>query len=59
MKPVRKSALDVFLEHLDVCDQCREHPFALCRTGYELIRKSSEEDAIAGAHRIFGLEPPR
>lgn len=25
--------------HLDVCKQCREHPFALCRQGAELLKE--------------------
>jgi hypothetical protein len=30
-------AADNFHAHLDVCEQCREHPFDLCRTGADLL----------------------
>ena len=26
-----------FHDHLDVCKQCREHPFALCAAGEKLL----------------------
>jgi hypothetical protein len=29
---------DEFHAHLDVCDQCQDHPFSLCATGASLIR---------------------
>lgn len=33
---LRKTHAD-FHAHLDECRQCREHPFALCSTGRELL----------------------
>jgi hypothetical protein len=26
-----------FHDHLDRCEQCRNHPFALCAKGYKLL----------------------
>ena len=26
-----------FHEHLDMCEQCREHPFSLCTEGAKLL----------------------
>lgn len=34
---------DAFHRHLDGCQQCREHPFALCREGEILIRAAALE----------------
>jgi hypothetical protein len=34
---------DAFHRHLDQCEQCREHPFALCREGDILIRAAARE----------------
>ena len=31
---------DVFSDHLDVCQQCEQHPFALCAEGERLIRQA-------------------
>jgi hypothetical protein len=36
------SKQDTFLDHLDKCKQCEQHPFALCKIGDALMR----EDAI-------------
>jgi hypothetical protein len=30
-----------FEKHLDVCEQCEQHPFALCPTGAVLLRESA------------------
>ena len=30
---VKKDAVDLFHDHLDECEQCREHPFDLCPEG--------------------------
>jgi hypothetical protein len=30
-----------FHNHLDVCEQCRENPFALCATGAQLLREAA------------------
>lgn len=51
-------ATDAFHAHLDVCKQCRDHPFGLCKIGDTLIRATAEEEAIEGAYRIFGLTAP-
>lgn len=34
---------DAFHKHLDTCQQCREHPFELCREGDVLIRAAGIE----------------
>ena len=31
--------IDRFHAHLDVCEQCREHPFELCEIGELLLRR--------------------
>ncbi len=31
-----------FHDHLDVCEQCRNHPFSLCPVGEEILAKSEE-----------------
>ena len=33
---------DIFHAHLDVCQQCREHPFDLCKEGAVLLREAAE-----------------
>ncbi len=53
------SAKKRFEAHLDECDRCRRGPFDLCRVGADLLTRWNDDDAIAGAHRVFGLEPPR
>lgn len=32
-----------FHEHLDVCKQCRDHPFGLCPVGQEALKKTVED----------------
>jgi len=34
---------DAFHKHLDGCDQCRNHPFALCADGDVLLRAAGIE----------------
>ena len=34
--------IDKFHAHLDVCNQCRNHPFDLCPTGAQLLRAAAE-----------------
>jgi hypothetical protein len=34
-------AIDKFHSHLDVCEQCRNHPFNLCPTGATLLRNAA------------------
>jgi hypothetical protein len=29
----KRSVVDLFHDHLDECEQCREHPFDLCPEG--------------------------
>lgn len=31
---------DEFHAHLDVCNQCQDHPFSLCGVGAKLIREA-------------------
>ena len=44
--PVRRilhdglSPEDEFHAHLDVCNQCQDHPFSLCGVGAKLIREA-------------------
>ena len=32
---------NVFHDHLDVCAQCREHPFALCPEGFQTLQEAA------------------
>lgn len=32
---------DIFHAHLDKCEQCREHPFNLCKEGAGLLREAA------------------
>jgi hypothetical protein len=34
--------IDDFHTHLDVCTQCREHPFDLCPRGVPLLKAAAE-----------------
>lgn len=34
--------IDKFHAHLDVCSQCRNHPFGLCSVGARLLREAAE-----------------
>lgn len=34
------SSPDAFHAHLEVCAQCRDHPFALCSVGVALIHEA-------------------
>lgn len=45
--------VDAFHAHLDVCRQCREHPFAICPNGYKLL-----VDAATTAPTFPGMQPP-
>ena len=46
-----KRGIDIFHDHLAVCRQCREHPFALCAEGFKRLQ------AAAGAnHPMVELE---
>jgi hypothetical protein len=40
-------AIDLFHEHLDGCEQCRNHPFELCSSGAELLRNVGRLERIA------------
>lgn len=33
--------IDRFHAHLDVCSQCRNHPFRLCVTGAKLLKEAA------------------
>lgn len=52
-------SMQAFHAHLDVCKQCRDNPFGLCKTGEALLLATAEEDALVGAHRLFGLTPTK
>lgn len=43
---------DRFHAHLDVCQQCREHPFQLCAYGMVLINVAATEIAQAGGSTV-------
>ena len=34
---------NVFHDHLDVCKQCREHPFALCPVGADALEQATQD----------------
>ena len=52
-------SMQAFHAHLDVCKQCRDNPFGLCKPGEKLLLATAEEDAIIGAHKLYGVTPPR
>lgn len=33
--------IDEFHAHLDICSQCRNHPFGLCSTGAKLLKEAA------------------
>ena len=33
--------IDKFHKHLDVCSQCRNHPFGLCPIGAKLLKEAA------------------
>lgn len=44
------SKLEAFHAHLDVCEQCRDHPFKLCPEGAKRLSeaaKHANEDLVA------------
>lgn len=43
-----KSAMESFYAHLDLCEQCRENPFALCSTGTTLLLEFARLHKSAG-----------
>jgi hypothetical protein len=51
-------AMANFHAHLDVCKQCRDNPFGLCKVGEPLLLATADEEAIDGAHRLLGLPSP-
>ena len=38
----------LFHDHLDECEQCREHPFNLCEEGARILEETSTADTIPG-----------
>lgn len=38
----KNEKMDAFHAHLDVCKQCREHPFELCAEGRKRLLKFAE-----------------
>lgn len=53
------SDTNLFHEHLDECQQCRDHPFALCPTGDRRLRAAAlgEEDSLVLLDEITSLFP--
>lgn len=47
--------IDEFHEHLDRCDQCRNHPFDLCKEGESLLKKAAGQD-VSGTNTNIGPE---
>lgn len=43
MKDAYDVAQDAFLDHVEKCWQCREHPFHLCPEGEQLMEKFGDE----------------
>lgn len=37
MSNTGKDWMDRFHAHLDICYQCREHPFSLCKEGAKIL----------------------
>ena len=42
---------DAFHAHLDVCAQCADHPFQLCRVGAALLVATAQDPTIATVPR--------
>jgi len=42
IKAKRGIEMDKFHEHLDKCEQCRNHPFDLCEIGQKLLIESTK-----------------
>ena len=42
-----------FHAHLNVCPQCKEHPFDLCRRGHELLTSIASTD-LSEAMNVLG-----
>ena len=38
-----------FHDHLDVCEQCREHPFSLCLVGEQKMKEAVAVLAVSGS----------
>src|SRR3972149_9767684 len=49
VKPLKPWTPGEFNQHLDGCDQCKNHPFGLCETGQELLKKEIEATNITAA----------
>jgi 8-oxo-dGTP pyrophosphatase MutT (NUDIX family) len=47
--------MEQFHAHLDVCRQCREHPFALCSTGGRLLRATAPATAPIVPPLLFSV----
>lgn len=39
---------DAFHDHLDICQQCREHPFQLCSVGTDILRSAATACPVCG-----------
>ena len=48
MKGYDSAAFDSFHDHVDMCVQCREHPFALCIRGFQLLQAALPEGTTDG-----------
>jgi hypothetical protein len=48
-----------FNAHLDVCVRCRNHPFALCKTGAELLEKAATKNIESLARDVSTAEKPK
>jgi hypothetical protein len=50
--------IDRFHAHLDVCEQCRNHPFNLCPLGDRLLHSAAQEAAGDNSIREKGEIDP-
>lgn len=44
------SNVNKFHEHLDVCEQCRENPFDLCKSGLMILNKTVNEIILSNVN---------
>lgn len=45
---------NVFHQHLDVCEQCRKNPFALCPEGVRTLHQAVEDGQAGSADIDLG-----
>ena len=50
-------SMEKFHAHLDMCKQCRDHPFGLCKVGESLLLTTPKKDALAGVTETLAGTP--